>query len=368
MNNKSANIIVLGETGNGKSQFCNYVLRNYFFTVSNNADSETKETKGNYGINGANNIFMIDTPGLQDSRGADKEHLTQLVDYVKTQTHLQAVLIIFNFHQPRFALNIKNMVKLLCIAFPQTDFWNHVGLVFTRFYAKMDEELMDEKIDRAEQFNREINKLIKEAGYYSTSEIICPTFFVDSPKIGKTADFNTEEEVKRLIAWASNLIPLDVSKTQNVDPNIMKEIPEVQKRMVRQNQNKNIQTTIYQQYKRMKQIHYNKEMNDMNKNNNDMFRNNIFGNRPGNMNMMGMLGNNMNNRNTKFQSIPVFNPGLRNNFYMLQYQNNLRNNTNNNLMVQGIMQGNNYRMNYNNGNNNNVNNGSKLIYNYNNNQ
>lgn len=260
MNNKSANIIVLGETGNGKSQFCNYVLRNYFFTVSNNADSETKETKGNYGINGANNIFMIDTPGLQDSRGADKEHLTQLVDYVKTQTHLQAVLIIFNFHQPRFALNIKNMVKLLCIAFPQTDFWNHVGLVFTRFYAKMDEELMDEKIDRAEQFNREINKLIKEAGYYSTSEIICPTFFVDSPKIGKTADFNTEEEVKRLIAWASNLIPLDVSKTQNVDPNIMKEIPEVQKRMVRQNQNKNIQTTIYQQYKRMKQIHYNKEI------------------------------------------------------------------------------------------------------------
>jgi len=113
----------------------------------------------------------------------------------------------------------------------------------------------------------------------------------------------------------------------------------------------------------------NNEMNDMNKNNNDMFRNNIFGNRPGNMNMMGMLGNNMNNRNNKFQSIPVFNPGLRNNFYMpFQYQNNLRNNTNNNLMVQGIMQGNNYRMNYNNGNNNNVNNGSKLIYNYNNNQ
>ncbi len=260
MNNKGANIIVLGETGNGKSQFCNYVLRNYFFTVSNNVNSETKETKGNYGINGANNIFMIDTPGLQDSRGADKEHLTQLVDYVKTQTHLQAVLIIFNFHQPRFALNIKNMVKLLCKAFPQTDFWNHVGLVFTRFYSFMDEDVKNEKIDRAEQFNREINKLIKEADYNLTSYIFCPTFFVDSPKIGKKADFNTENEVKRLIDWASNLIPLDVSKTQNVDPNIMKEIPEVQKRMVKQSQNRNIQTTIYQQYKRIKQIHYNKEI------------------------------------------------------------------------------------------------------------
>ena len=71
---------------------------------------------------------------MQDSEGTDKEHLKQLINYVKEQTHLQAVLIIFNFHQPRFPMNIKTMVKLLCNAFPQTDFWSHVGLVFTKFY------------------------------------------------------------------------------------------------------------------------------------------------------------------------------------------------------------------------------------------
>ena len=76
---------------------------------------------------------MIDTPGLQDSEGTEKEYLTQLIQYAKQQTHLQAVLIIFNFHQPRFPLDIKAMIKLLFKAFPQTDFWAHIGLVFTIF-------------------------------------------------------------------------------------------------------------------------------------------------------------------------------------------------------------------------------------------
>lgn len=259
-NKITANIIVLGETGNGKSQFCNYVLQHKFFPVSDDVNSETKITKGNYGINDANNIFMIDTPGLQDSMGADKKHLIQLVDYVKTQTHLQAVLIIFNFHQPRFAFNIKNMIKLLCNAFPQTDFWNHVGLVFTRFYDSLPPKEKMKKIDRAEKFNREINELIRDAGNYSVKDLICPTFFVDSPSDGEEADFNTEEEVKHLIAWASNLMPLDVAQTRNVDPNIKEEKVEYDERIVRQSQKKNIQTTVYQTFKRKKQIHYNNEI------------------------------------------------------------------------------------------------------------
>lgn len=134
MNKINANIIVLGETGNGKSQFCNVVLQKKVFTVSDDTRSETKETKGSFSQNDAKKIFLIDTPGLQDSEGIDKEHLKQLISYVKEQTHLQAVLIIYNFHQPRFPLNIKTMIKLLCNAFPQTDFWKHLGLVFTRFY------------------------------------------------------------------------------------------------------------------------------------------------------------------------------------------------------------------------------------------
>ena len=48
MNKINANIIVLGETGNGKSQFCNAVLQKKVFTVSDDTRSETKETKGSF--------------------------------------------------------------------------------------------------------------------------------------------------------------------------------------------------------------------------------------------------------------------------------------------------------------------------------
>jgi len=264
MNKVKANIIVLGETGNGKSQFCNAILQKQAFTVSDDTKSETKETKGSYGNNDAEKIFAIDTPGLQDSEGTDKEHLKQLINYVKQQTHLQAVLIIFNFHQPRFPLNIKTMIKLLCNAFPQSDFWNHVGLVFTRFFDFMPDKKKKGKEKFAVKFNQEIESLARESGqnYSLGNQLVCPTFFVDSPDEECEMDDNTKEEINRLIVWASNLDPLDVEKTKEVDPNIMKEeIEETEKKIDEENNMKElIKIITYGKYKRKKQYHYNGEI------------------------------------------------------------------------------------------------------------
>lgn len=260
MSKVKANIIVLGETGNGKSQFCNAILQNYVFNVSADTKSETKETRGAYGVNEAEEIFVIDTPGLQDSEGTDKEHLKQFINYVKDQTHLQAVLIIFNFHQPRFPLNIKTMIKLLCNAFPQADFWSHVGLVFTRFYDFLPDEMKNNKTDFAIKYNKEIEILARESGknYNFGNQLICPTFFVDSPAKDKPIGNNTKEEINRLVVWASQLIPLDVKETQEVDPNIKEEILEYDEKKIDEKSDvkKLIKTITFCKYQRKKQIHY----------------------------------------------------------------------------------------------------------------
>jgi len=116
----------------------------------------------------------------------------------------------------------------------------------------------------------------------------------------------------------------------------------------------------------------NNELNEMNKNNNnDKYSNNMYGHKGGNnMNMMNMIEPNNNRNNNKFQTMPMFNPGMPNNFYMpFQFKNEMGNNTNNNMMFQGMMNNPNYGMNYGNGNNNSMNNtGSKLMYDYNNKQ
>jgi 5'-AMP-activated protein kinase catalytic alpha subunit len=123
--------------------------------------------------------------------------------------------------------------------------------------------------------------------------------------------------------------------------------------------------------KTIEPITNNNDLNDMNKtSNNDMYSNNIYTHKGGNnMNMMNMMEQNNKRNNNKFQSIPMFNPGMPNNFYMpFQFQNEMGNNANNNIMFQGMMNNANYGMNYGNGNNNNMNKGgSKLMYNYNNN-
>ena len=115
--NKRVTILIFWETGNGKSSLGNTLLGLDAFKVSNDTKSETKETFGRKGIGENENLFVIDTPGLQDYYGADKQHMIQLVQYVKDHKELNAILVVFNYHQVRFPYNIQTMLKLFCIIF-----------------------------------------------------------------------------------------------------------------------------------------------------------------------------------------------------------------------------------------------------------
>lgn len=79
-----AKLVILGATGDGKSSLGNFILnKKDLFTVSDDPDSETKETIGHNGVDGAEDIFVIDTPGLQDTKASDKKHIVDMVHYVK---------------------------------------------------------------------------------------------------------------------------------------------------------------------------------------------------------------------------------------------------------------------------------------------
>ena len=164
MNNPiSAKLLLVGETGNGKSSLGNFILNRKVFSVSDNPKAETKITRGEYGIDKTKDIFVIDTPGLQDSEGADKEHLVQMVDYIKNNPGLQAIIIVFNFHQPRLALYIKTLIKLLCNIFPGANFWSHVGLVWTKFYYYLPKEVKNQSQNTVSKLMPEILDLVREA-------------------------------------------------------------------------------------------------------------------------------------------------------------------------------------------------------------
>ena len=251
-------ILILGETGNGKSSLGNFILnRENAFSISDNTNSETKETSGKYGQGNTKNIFVIDTPGLQDPEGKDKIQFEKLLIYTKKQTHLNSIVIVLNYNYDRFAQHIKNMIRLLCNAFPQENFFEHVALVWTKYYYYLSDKLKKKRFTKIESVKNQMINLIEEENHKCPKSFPC--FFVDTDF--KRQDLFSKMEINRLIAWSSTLSSLDTNLTRIVDPLVSKEIYEYREIYSHKNKYLNKITTFYSQQKRKKQILYNNVIN-----------------------------------------------------------------------------------------------------------
>ena len=174
-----AKLVILGATGDGKSSLGNYILNlKDRFRVSDDPDSETKETLGYSGANGAEDIFVIDTPGLQDTRASDKKHIVDMVNYIKGHKDIQAIIIVFNFNQDRFAFYLKTMIKIFNDIFQNDDFWYHVGFVSTKYYKGMREKFKEKKQKKIEKYIGMISELLKECQKQGPK--IFNSYFIDS--------------------------------------------------------------------------------------------------------------------------------------------------------------------------------------------
>lgn len=201
-------ILLIGETGNGKSSLGNLINNDNSFVVSNDFNSCTKETILKK-AKGDPSIAVIDTPGLQDYSGTDKEHYDQMVRIIKSVGRINMILIVLNYHQCRLTSSIHYMIKFLCNVFP-TNFSHHVGIVFTHFNLQREiEDDNDERENFTEKYVPEIMKIISE----TTREPLFrapPVFFLDSKNNRplEQKDQNTKSEIARIIANAKMKNPI----------------------------------------------------------------------------------------------------------------------------------------------------------------
>lgn len=135
-------ILVIGETGSGKSTYINY-LTNYFsqgslqnlkvaipskfrpcvteafshceHDIQNTTQSKTDACNQYMFASNGKQYLFLDTPGLSDTRGAeqDDKNIIKIVDSVEKLGGLTAVIIVVNGAVSRLTINLRNVIARL---------------------------------------------------------------------------------------------------------------------------------------------------------------------------------------------------------------------------------------------------------------
>ena len=161
IDSKVYRVIVVGPTGAGKSQFCNFVRRdtsNSINEVSDSLDSCTKDPFSNFFPRKSTNFEFIDTAGNSDSSDDDTINLKKLVSYLKEKKTIDYIILLLKFNE-RVTNETRNYIKILGKIFTPGEFYNHLCVTFTKFPvkpSKKEEKIKNKSIE-------EINKILKEA-------------------------------------------------------------------------------------------------------------------------------------------------------------------------------------------------------------
>ena len=194
-------VIILGETGVGKSNFGNFLIKDNKFKISPSPNSMTKSVQQGE----SKEIIVLDTPGVNDTstdENIEEKHLIEITKAFKDEKNLNTILILLNYQTPRLSRNLKIMIKLFCSVFKISFFLKHLGIVFTRCFTEDgrpdDEELNQKRIE----WDREIKKIIKNSLINEQlTEDKIQYFFVNLNPKKKVLDQKTEEEMIRCKLW-----------------------------------------------------------------------------------------------------------------------------------------------------------------------
>ena len=149
LNYKDKVVVLLGETGVGKSTFINSITESTNCEVSNGAKACTKGLQLVKEFDSGYNYFFIDTPGLNDSMG-DSNHI-DLLKKISKKGILTTIILVNNYNIKRLSASYEKILKTYMEIFPSENFWEHVLYVESHFYEEEQKESIADSI-RSSQF------------------------------------------------------------------------------------------------------------------------------------------------------------------------------------------------------------------------
>lgn len=180
MQSKTYRVIVIGPTGAGKSQFCNFAqkdLTNEINEVSDSMNSCTQDPFSNKFERNGLNLELIDTAGSSDSSNNDEINLQKLVNYLRDKKEIDYILLLLKFGE-RLTNVTKNYLENLGKIFTPNEFYHHLCVIFTKFPVEKPKKKDKETKDK---FKKEINETLKMSFKLSKEEIPdVGVYFIDT--------------------------------------------------------------------------------------------------------------------------------------------------------------------------------------------
>ena len=167
------NVVVLGNTGVGKSSLMNMFVQNpNLFKVGHSAMSETQLASVQecrfLGKKNGLKMRLIDTQGLSDTGGdkKDMDHIKNMVEIIRKLGYIDLFIICFDGTNPRFTAYAQSTVSLFSQIFP--DFLAHSVILFNKWKNPDD--------SKRANLEREYQKKFKDVFHYPK----IPCYFLDS--------------------------------------------------------------------------------------------------------------------------------------------------------------------------------------------
>jgi len=215
-------IVVIGETGTGKSSLCNVIagkpVTSDFFPVGHKLDSKTWQTT----VNPAKwkgdgfDIDIIDTPGLDDPNGPQKddENIAEMIKKLKELDHVHLFFVIFNGEVPRLSRTLMELLKIFRDMFGPHFLMNTV-FGFSRWsFDKRAIKTRQQQQKTEASLTEDLNNKLRENGFQLRKDV--PAVFIDSMYDDECSKEKEEfvQNMKRLSVHAQTMDPFPCSQFQ----------------------------------------------------------------------------------------------------------------------------------------------------------
>ena len=157
-------VVLIGQTGVGKSKLGNFILQKEFFKVGDNKCSETDRISECSSNLGNMKVTIIDTPGLDDTKGLDEINMNLIVEKFQNDMSIDGMILVYSFRAPRKVQKHRELLDNLITIFGKDLLEKRLKVIFTNCAVgeeRDEEEVKKEKIQKHDA-NEFLINMVKE--------------------------------------------------------------------------------------------------------------------------------------------------------------------------------------------------------------